>query len=343
MGRASRQVKRKRTMASINADFESGLSGVRTAKAFASEEAELHKFDAANNNFKSSKYHCHDTMGRFNAIMEFFLCSLSAIVVAAGGALIMAGQMNTLDLITFILYVTTFVSPIRRLATTSELIANGTAGLHRFVELMRTEPALADTPDAGELKEVQGQIDIDHVSFSYQQDRPVLRDVSLHIRPGETAAFAGSFGGGTATLSRLIPRFYDVQEGAVLIDGKDVRSVTQDSLHKNAGVVQQDVFPLADSVAENIRYGRLDATMEEVAEAARMAEIYDDICATPEGFQTNVGERGVLLSGGQKQRISIARIFLKDPPVLILDEATSALDAVTEAKLTAYPGAAPRS
>ena len=331
MGRASRQV--KRTMASINADFESGLSGVRTAKAFANEDAELHKFDAANSSFKSSKYHYHDTMGRFNAIMEFFLCSLSAVVIAVGGALIMAEQMNVIDLITFSLYVTTFVSPIRRLATTSELIANGTAGLHRFVELMRTEPALTDPPGAEVLEQVRGQIDVEHVSFSYQQDRPVLRDVSLHIRPGETIAFVGSSGGGKTTLSRLIPRFYDVKEGTVSIDGRDVRTVTQESLHKNVGVVQQDVFLFADSVAENIRYGRLDATMDEIIEAAKMAEIYDDICAMPKGFQTNVGERGVLLSGGQKQRISIARIFLKNPPVLILDEATSALDTVTEAKI----------
>lgn len=328
---ASRRV--KKTTASINADFESELSGIKTAKAFANEKTELHKFDAANGNFKNAKYQYHKAMGSFNSMMEFFLCILSVAVIAVGGALIMADQLTVIDLIAFSLYVTTFVSPIRRLAVTSELIANGTAGLHRFVELMRTEPSLTDAPDAACLEQVEGQIDIDHVGFAYQKDREVLRDISLHIKPGETIAFVGPSSGGKTTLSQLIPRFYDVTSGAVLLDGKDVREVTQESLRKNIGVVQQEVFLFADSIAENIRYGRLDASMEEIVEAAKLAEIYDDICAMPDGFQTNVGERGTLLSGGQKQRISIARIFLKNPRVLILDEATSALDSVTEARI----------
>ena len=272
-------------------------------------------------------------MGIFNSVMEFFLCMLSVVVIAVGGALIMTGQLTTIDLIAFSLYVTTFVSPIRRLAVTSELIANGTAGLHRFVELMQTEPTLTDAPNAVALQNVSGEIQVEHVSFAYQENRAVLHDVSLHIHPGETVAFVGPSGGGKTTLSQLIPRFYDVTAGNIRIDGHDVRGVTEESLHKSIGVVQQDVFLFAGSIAENIRYGRLDATMEEVIEAAKLAEIYEDICVMPDGFETNVGERGVLLSGGQKQRISIARIFLKNPPVLILDEATSALDSVTEMKI----------
>ena len=328
---ASRQV--KRTIASINADFESGLSGMKTAKAFANEGMELDKFDHANHSFRNSKYRFHSAMGLFNAVLEFFLCILSAAVIAVGGALIMKGELTIIDLVAFNLYVATFINPIRRLAATSETLASGTAGLHRFVELMRTEPALKDSPDAEELGEVRGAIDIDHVSFEYRQDQAVLHDVTLHIAPGETVALVGSSGGGKTTLSQLIPRFYDVTSGAIRIDGHDVRQVTQQSLRRQIGVVQQDVFLFAGSVADNIRYGRPDATDEEVAEAARRTEIYEDICRMPEGFETNVGERGTMLSGGQKQRVSIARIFLKNPPVLILDEATSALDSVTEAHI----------
>ena len=272
-------------------------------------------------------------MGLFNASIEFFVCMLSVAVIAVGGALIMAGQLNIIDLITFSLYVTTFVNPIRRLASTAELLSNGMAGLHRFVELMRTEPSLQDAPNAHVLQNVKGRVDIEHVSFAYQAGRDILHDVSLTIQPGETIAFVGSSGGGKTTLSQLVPRFYDVSSGKICIDGQDVRTVTQESLHQNIGVVSQDVFLFPDSILENIRYGKLDASEEEIVEAAKLAEIYEDVLAMPEGLHTNVGERGVLLSGGQKQRISIARIFLKNPPILILDEATSALDSVTEAKI----------
>ena len=331
MSAASAAVKQKTAV--INSDIESGLSGIRTAKAFANEGAELKKFDSSNATFKTSKRAFHKAMGRFNASMEFFLCILSAAVIAAGGLFIMRGELNVIDLTTFSLYITTFVTPVRKLSNFAELFANGTAGLGRFIELMREEPALKDAPDAKVLRRVEGRIDVDHVSFAYQDDLAVLQDVDLHIRPGETLAVVGPSGGGKSTLCQLIPRFYDVSEGAVRLDGEDVRQVTQESLRRNVGVVQQDVFLFAASILENIRYGRPGATEEEVARAARLAEIYDDICAMPDGFNTYVGERGVLLSGGQKQRISIARIFLKDPPVLILDEATSALDSVTEAKL----------
>ena len=331
MQEASRRVKQRTAV--INADIESGLSGIRTAKAFANEETELRKFETSNDSFKTSKRQFHRAMGRFNAVMEFFLCILSAAVIAAGGYLIMRGQMDAVDLVTFSLYITTFVNPVRKLSTFAELFANGAAGLGRFIELMRTEPAMKDAPDARVLARVEGRVDVDHVSFAYQDDLDVLHDVDLHIRPGETVAVVGPSGGGKSTLCQLVPRFYDVTDGAIRIDGEDVRQVTQESLRQNVGVVQQDVFLFAASILENIRDGRPGASEEEVAQAAKLAEIYDDIVAMPEGFNTYVGERGALLSGGQKQRISIARIFLKNPPVLILDEATSALDSVTEAKL----------
>ena len=331
MSEASRAVKQRTAV--INADIESGLSGIRTAKAFANEQAEMKKFETSNMSFKTSKRQFHKAMGRFNATMEFFLCILSAAVIAAGGFFVMRGQMNIVDLTTFSLYITTFVNPMRKLSTLAEMFANGMAGLGRFVDLMREEPALQDAPNAKILRRVRGDIDVDHVSFAYQDNLDVLHDVDLHIRAGETVAVVGPSGGGKSTLCQLIPRFYDVTEGAVRIDGSDVREVTQESLRQNVGVVQQDVFLFAASILENIRYGRPGATEEEVARAARLAEIYDDIVAMPDGFDTYVGERGVLLSGGQKQRISIARIFLKNPPILILDEATSALDSVTEARL----------
>ena len=332
MSSASRAVKQK--TGAINTELESGLSGIRTAKAFANERVEMNKFDKANSAFKVSKRQFYMAMGRFMSTMEFFLSLLSVAVIAAGGYFIMRGWMNYIDLITFSLYITTFINPVRKLANFAELFANGFAGLERFTELMGTEPELQDAPDAVELGRVRGEIDVEHVDFAYEDDdREVLRGVDLHVSPGETVAVVGPSGGGKTTLCQLIPRFYDVTGGAVRIDGHDVREVTQASLHRNIGIVQQDVFLFADTVLENIRYGTPGATMEQVIEAARRAEIYDDILAMPDGFDTYVGERGTLLSGGQKQRISIARIFLKNPPVLILDEATSALDSVTEAKI----------
>ena len=331
MARASAGAKEK--TGHINQEIESSLSGVRTAKAFANEEVEISRFNAANEIYKTSKREFHKAMGLFHSSVEFFLCLLNVIIVGFGGYYVMRGQMDYRDLITFNLYIASFVNPMRKLSNFSELFANGFAGLNRFVEVMRTEPNVQDKPDAKALENVKGRIDIDHVSFAYDGDLAVLHDVSMQVRPGETIAIVGPSGGGKTTLCQLIPRFYDVTSGAISIDGQDIRDATQHSLHESIGIVQQDVFLVADTVIENIRYGRPDATAHEVEEAAKQAEIYDDIMAMPNGFQTYVGERGTLLSGGQKQRIAIARIFLKNPPILILDEATSALDSVTEAKI----------
>ena len=334
MSAASRNEKQK--TAAINVGIESSLSGIRTARAFANESAEIGKFNTANEEFKVSKRAFHHEMGVFNATMEFFMTLLSTAVIAVGGYLIMRGEMNYIDLITFSLYITAFISPVRKLANFSEIFARGFAGVERFVALMRVEPALKDAPDAKELKTCRGEIDVDHVSFAYDTEEEtggVLHDVSVHIVPGEVIAIVGPSGGGKSTLCQLIPRFYEVSDGAIRIDGEDVRGITQSSLHRAIGVVQQDVFLFADTVRENIRYGRPEATDEEIVAAAKRAEIYDDIMAMPNGFDTYVGERGTMLSGGQKQRVSIARIFLKNPSILILDEATSALDSVTEVKI----------
>ena len=332
MAQAAKRV--KQVTAGINADIESSISGIRTAKAFSNENAESEKFEKANERFKTSKKERYKAMSKFFASLEFFMCIMPMTVIAVGGLLIMDGQMNYIDMTTFCLYTSTFINPMRKVSTLSELLVDGIAGLSRFVDLMRIEPELTDRPDAVDLRDVKGSIDVENVSFAYERDdTEVLHQVNLHVRPGETIAIVGPSGGGKTTLCSLIPRFYDVLEGSIKIDGLDVRDVRQQSLHRNVGIVQQDVFLFAASIMENIRYGRPDATADEVLDAARRAEIYDDIMSMPDGFDTYVGERGVLLSGGQKQRISIARIFLKDPPVLILDEATSALDSVTEAKI----------
>ena len=331
MSRASKETKQK--TGHINQEIESSLSGIRTAKAFANEAAESNRFNAANELFKTAKRDFYKAMGRFHSSMEFFLCSLNVVVIGLGGYYVMKDQMDYVDLVTFTLYISSFISPMRKLSSFSEMFANGFAGLNRFVGIMRTEPGIQDKEDARDLKEVQGNISIKNVSFAYEGDLDVLHDVSLEIQAGETIAIVGPSGGGKTTLCQLIPRFYDVDSGAISIDGQDIRDVTQKSIHQNIGIVQQEVFLFADTILENIRYGKPDATMEEVIEAAKRAEIYDDIQAMPQGFNTYVGERGTLLSGGQKQRVAIARIFLKNPPILILDEATSALDSVTEAKI----------
>ncbi len=329
---ASTEVKVK--LAGINGEVESSISGMRTAKAFANEAAEQEKFRQANDLFRGAKRGYYKAMATYQAGLEFAMGIMSVLVIAFGGFLIMEGKMDLIDLTTFTLYVTTFITPIRKLSAFVEQFMQGMAGFQRFVELMRVDPDIQDAPGAQEVREVKGDIWVDDVTFRYDPDsEPVLEHVSLHVKPGETIAVVGPSGGGKSTLCQLIPRFYDVTEGRILLDGQDVRDLQQHSLRAQIGIVQQDVFLFAGTIYDNIRYGRPDATEEEIFEAAKRAEIYDDILEMSNGFQTYVGERGVMLSGGQKQRISIARIFLKDPPILILDEATSALDSVTEARI----------
>ena len=323
----------KKETAEINTTVEAGVSGVRTVKAFANEAEEMEKFRTSNERFKKSKRAYYRTFGLFNSAVELAMALMQIVVITLGGWYIMEGRMDLGDLVAFSLYVNTFTSPVRSLIRFVEMFQGGSAGFLRFLEIMRTEPDVKDAPDAGELTDVKGAVEYRDVGFHYDTGPQVLRHVDLAIAPGETLALVGPSGSGKTTLSQLLPRFYDVTEGAVLVDGQDVRSVTQASLHRNIGIIQQDVFLFADTVRENIRYGRPDATDEEVVRAAMLAAIHPEIMEMPDGYNTFVGERGVMLSGGQKQRIAIARVFLKNPPILVLDEATSALDSVTEAAI----------
>ena len=338
MSRTSRRV--KEGMAIINADIESSISGARVAKAFTNEHYEIEKFERGNGIFITSKKAYYKTMGLFHAGMEFFTTILNVIVLSVSGFLMMKGRMDSTTLIVFLLYISSFTTPIRKLAAFSEQYAMGMAGFKRFTELLDTEPDITDKQGAIELQNVKGNIDFENISFAYttvggDEGEKVLRDLTLNIKAGETVALVGPSGGGKTTICHLLPRFYEIQEGSIKIDGMDIRDVTLASLRRNIGIVQQDVFLFAASVKDNIRYGKIDATDEEIVRAAIAAEIHDDIMKMPDGYDTIVGERGITLSGGQKQRVSIARIFLKNPPILILDEATSALDSATEARITA--------
>jgi ATP-binding cassette subfamily B protein len=333
MADASANVKKK--LAVINTDIESCISGVKTSKAFANEDVDHERFSDSNALYKTAKSDYYKAMGSFNGSQEFFMCILPVAVIAFGGALIMKGKMNYIDLITFTLYVSTFITPVRRMSNFAEIFSNGLAGLRRFDEIMKIKPQVEEDPDAPAIEVKAGEIVMENVSFGYNEDRTVLKNINLHINPGEKVAVVGPSGGGKTTLCQLIPRFYDVTEGSIFIDGTDIRDVSKHSLRENIGIVQQDVFIFADTVLENIRYGKPDATYEEVIGAAKAAEIYDDVMGMPDQFDTYLGERGTRLSGGQKQRISIARIFLKNPKILILDEATSALDTITEQRIQA--------
>ena len=272
-------------------------------------------------------------MAFFNSGTEFFIALFNIVVLGAGGLMIYQDMLDPVLLVSFTLYVSAFVSPVKRLATFAEQYVVGMAGFARFCEIMDLEPDIKDEPGAVELTGVKGDIRFEDVTFAYEGDHDVLTHVDLTIEHGKTVAFVGPSGGGKTTLCHLIPRFYEPRSGRVCIDGRDVRSFTLASLRRNVGIVQQDVFLFAGSVMDNIRYGRIGASDEEVIAAAKRARIHEEILTFPEGYATQVGERGIMLSGGQKQRISIARLFLKNPPILILDEATSALDSVTEADI----------
>lgn len=331
MNAASRKVKER--TAGINADIESSISGVRVAKAFGNESYEMEKFNEGNDRYRVAKKGFYRQMGIFQAGMDFFTSLMNVAVIAFGGLMIMLEGLSTIDLLTFSLYVGTFLQPIRRLSNFVEQYTVGMAGFVRFQELLAVKSDITDAPGAQALRNVRGDVRMEHVTFSYDEGVSVLRDVSLHVRAGQTAALVGPSGGGKSTLCHLIPRFYEADSGDILIDGQNIRTLTLASLRANVGIVQQDVWLFAGTVMENIRYGRITATDDEVVEAAKKAEIHEDILTMPDGYQTYVGERGIMLSGGQKQRISIARLFLKNPPILILDEATSALDTVTEARI----------
>ena len=325
----------KKKTAEISAAIESSISGIRTAKAFANEQQESDKFDKANELFRGSKVEYYKAMGLYMSGMEFTTSIIQVIVIAVGGILIMGGKMNYVDLVTFTLYVSAFISPVKRLAQFSEMYMQGSAGISRFLEVMRTEPGIKDRPDAKEMGPVRGEIEYKDVSFDYGNGIPILSHINLRVEPGECLAVVGPSGGGKTTLCQLLPRFYDVCGGSVTVDGMDVRDVTQSSLRRNIGIIQQDVFMFAGTIRENIRYGRPDASDEEIVQAAIRAEIHNEIMEMPDGYDSYIGERGVMLSGGQKQRLSIARVFLKNPKILILDEATSALDTVTEQRIQA--------
>lgn len=325
---ASLQVKER--VGQINADIESSISGARVAKAFTNEKYEREKFEKGNATFVHAKNGFYRYMALFSSGMEFFIAMFNVVVLALGGYLIYKSSLDPILLITFSLYIAAFVQPLKRLAAFAEVYILGMAGFSRFCEIMDIEPEIKDRENAKTLRNVKGDICFADVTFAYESGKSVLSHVNLDIPAGRTLALVGPSGGGKTTLCHLIPRFYEQRSGTITIDGVDTREVTMRSLRQNVGIVQQDVFLFASSVMENIRYGRIDATDEEVIEAAKRAHIHEEILQFSDGYDTQVGERGIMLSGGQKQRVSIARLFLKNPPVLILDEATSALDTVTE-------------
>lgn len=335
MSSASRKVKER--MAGVNADIESSLSGMRLAQAFANEDYEISKFQNGNNCYVLARKNYFKVMGLFFASMDFITNILPVLVLGMGGLLIMRAQLSMVDLMTFLLYVSAFTRPIQKLTQFSEIFSSGSAGFRRFCEIMDVESDIKDAAGAISMGKAQGDISFEHVSFTYhdRDNNPrVLENIDLTIQAGKNVAVVGGSGSGKTTLCHMVPRFFDPDVGTIKIDGVPISGVTLSSLRRNIGIVQQDVFLFADTIYENIRYGRLDATREEVISAAKMAEIDEDIAKMSDGYDTLVGERGVTLSGGQKQRVSIARIFLKNPSILILDEATSALDSATEAKIT---------
>ena len=318
-------------IADINGQIEDSLNGIRVVKSFANEEIENQKFKLGNDGFLESKKNSYRYMGTFQAGVGIFIMLVQVSVILAGSVLIAYDSINISDLITFLLYIGVFTEPINTLVTFTEQFQNGYTGFVRFREIMDIEPDIKDRPDATELKDVKGDIVFENVSFQYHDGvQNVLNNVSLEVPAGSYMALVGSSGAGKTTLCSLIPRFYDVTAGRVLIDGQDVRDVTLKSLRSQIGVVQQDVYLFTGTIYENISYGRPGATREEVIAAAKNANAHDFIMELPEGYDTDIGQRGVKLSGGQKQRISIARVFLKNPPILIFDEATSALDNESE-------------
>ncbi len=318
----------------ISAQVEDSLSGIRVVKAFTNEEFELQKFSKVSNALLSARAASYKILARFSSGISFFSSIINVAMLVIGGTMIAKGQLPVSDFVAFFLYVgSIFMKPVMRLTIFTEMYQRGMAGFARFCEIMDDEPDFVDAPDAINCDRVQGNIQFKNVSFSYDHSSKIINNINLNIKAGEIVAFVGPTGAGKTTICNLIPRFYEVQKGAIEIDGLDIRHMTLESLRRNIGIVQQDVFIFSENVHDNIAYGRIDATDSEIIAAASSAEAHEFITALPDGYETNIGERGVKLSGGQKQRISIARIFLKNPPILILDEATSALDNETEKKI----------
>lgn len=320
----------RKKIGDINARLQDTLSGIRVVQSFANEEIEKKKFAASNENFLVSKKENYRCMGSFSSWNIFFQGLMYLTVLVFGGYLISQDKMEPADLAMYALYIGIFVSPIQILVELTEMIQKGLSGFRRFSAIMETEPDIEDAEDARELTNVRGDVNYDHVTFRYNDDEPVLSDVSFSIPAGRSIALVGPSGGGKTTICSLLPRFYELTGGKITIDGEDIKEFTLQSLRKNIGIVQQDVYLFCGTVRENIAYGKPDASDEEIIEAAKNANIHDFIMSLPDGYDTFVGERGTRLSGGQKQRISIARVFLKNPPILILDEATSALDNESE-------------
>jgi ATP-binding cassette subfamily B protein len=331
MAVAFRTVRKK--IANVNADLENSISGIRVAKSFTNEDFEMEKFDLGNNEFRESREFAFKAMAEMTSGITYLNNLLKVILLGVGGYFAFRGWLSVGALVAFFMYIELFFQPVRRLMMFTQQYESGMAGFERFVEVLNIHPEIQEKEDAIELENVKGEVDIDNVSFSYDQKEYVLKGCSLKIPEGKTIALVGPSGGGKTTLCHLIPRFYEINDGSIKIDGIDIRDVTLESLRKNIGIVQQDVFLFAGTIRDNIAYGRGNATDDEIIEAAKHANIHDFIMTLDEGYETYIGERGVRLSGGQKQRISIARVFLKNPPLLILDEATSSLDNETELKI----------
>jgi len=320
----------RKKIAVVNAKAQDSLEGIRVVKSFANEDIESQKFSDGNQEFLRTKEDSYYIMGKFHSGNQFLQGVLYLSVLVLGGIFLSWGEISTSDLVAYILFINVFLNPIDKLVNFTESFQRGMSGFDRFLEILDTEPEIVDSEDAEELRNVKGEIVFHNVSFSYNEKTDVLSNINLKIESGQTVALVGPSGGGKTTFCSLIPRFYEVNEGSITIDGKDIRKLTLESLRKNIGMVQQDVYMFSGSIADNILYGKPDATMNEVVQAAKLANAHDFIMQLENGYDTYVGERGVKLSGGQKQRISIARAFLKNPPILILDEATSALDNESE-------------
>ena len=323
---------RKQRVGDINHRVEDNLSGIRTVKSFSNEIKEIEKFEVDNENYVESKRVSYLSMAKFHSGLSVFTTMITVVVIFFGALFMVDNKLDAPDLIAFILYIANLIEPVRKLINFTEMFQDGATGFERFMEIMEIEPDIQDKKDAIELKDVKGHVEYKNVTFRYNESTDyILNNVSLDVNPGEYIAFVGSSGVGKSTICSLLPRFYEVIDGNILIDGYDIRDITLSSLRSHIGIVQQDVYLFSGTIMDNIRYGKLDATDEEVIEAAKKANAHDFIMELPDGYNSDCGQRGVKLSGGQKQRLSIARVFLKNPPILIFDEATSALDNESEA------------